>query len=162
MNVFLNERLKLNGSEWMPESEEPFNEVVSSLWSILNSFKFHVDVVVYYSSADMKLLLNNFRQIAGMTIGNYENKINLIRALLEEVNARDWQKHKMQRNEMIYFHQESVGETTHNVTNTSLVEAAEYKFNQQKVAVVNLSHSDYNDSIPIHINRSALNPPREM
>jgi len=133
-----------------------------NLSSILNSFKFHTEVVIYYSSIDMKLLLNNFQEIAGLTPGNFDDKINLIRALIGEVNARDWQKHKRQREDMIYFHQESVGEKTHNVTNTSLAEATEYRFNQQKVAVVNLSHSDYNDSIPIHINRSTLIPPRAM
>jgi len=162
MNVFLNERLKLDGSEWAPVSEEPFNEVVFNLASILNSFKFHTDIVVYYSSVDMELLLNNFHEIAKMIPGDYENKINLIRALLEQVNARNWQKHKKQRHDMIYFHQESVGEKTHNVTNTSLAEATEYKFNEKKVAVVNLSHSEYNDSIPIHINRSTLIPPKAM
>ncbi len=162
MNVFLNERLKLDGSDWVPESEEPFNEVVSNLSAILNSFKFYTQVVVCYSSVDMKLLLNNFQEIAGMIAGKFDDKINLIRTLLLEVNAMDWQKHKMQRNDMIYFHQESVGERTRNVTNTSLAEATEYKFNQQKIAVVNLSHSEYTDSIPIHINRSTLNPPKAM
>jgi hypothetical protein len=162
MNVFFNERLKLDGSYWLPETTEAFDEVLSNFSSTLNSLKFYTEVVVHYSSEDMKILLNNFQQIADWSSLNSEAKINLIRALLLEVNAKDWNKHKLQRDDMIYLLQESVGQTTHSVNTTSLAEATEYKFGQQKVAVINLTHSEYAGSVPILVNRSSLNPPRAM
>lgn len=162
MNVFINERLKVDSKEWAPVSEEHFNEVVFNLVSILKSFKFHTDVVVHYSSVAMQLLLKNFSEIADMLPSNYRNKIDRIRVLLDEVNARNWHKYKKQRNDIIYFCQEFSGQTTHSVNDTSLAEATEYKFNKENVAVVNLTHSEYNNFIPIHINRSTIVPPNTM
>jgi hypothetical protein len=162
MEVFLNERMTLDGSEWIPYSKESFEKIVLDLAEILYLFNFHVDVAIYYSSDDMKILVSYLQKANGLVEGNYVDKINLIRALMVEIKAVDWTKAKTQRSDMVYYHQESVGAKTHDVTNTTLAESTEFKFLNKIVALINLTHSKYNESVPIHINRSSINPPPDM
>ena len=162
MNIFLNERIKFSGEQWIPESAEHFENLLFDLLKLLEVFNYHTDVAFYYSSQDIQVLITNFQDATGLFSGRYQDKIDLIRAFIDKIEATNWNDNAKQRHDMLYYHQQSLGEATHNVNNTSLAEATEHKFEDAIVAVLNLSFSEYNNSIPIHINRSSINPPRNM
>lgn len=161
MHFFLNDKLKLSGEAWYGNEVE-FKEIILNLCEILNCFHFHIDNKFYYSSIGMGLLMQNFKEIDEMTDGVYSDNINAIRILLEGIHAIDWERDKVQKADVLYFHQLNLGGNTQSVNDTSLAEACEFKYLTEIVSIINLKYSEYNNEEPININRSLINPPRNM
>lgn len=161
MNFFFNERHTIEGGDYVPTQDE-FIAVIQHLTEILKSLRFYPDAVFHYSSNDLKKFFEDSTLIAEMVSGNFAQLIDRIRISIDSVNRNDWSKSKKQPESVNYFYQMSIGESTFNVTNTTLAEAAEYLFQDASVAVINIFYSNYNDSLPIHINRSKIIQPREM
>jgi len=162
MNIFLNEILKFDGLEYVPQNESELNEILVSLLKTLESFKFHNDVKLYYSSLGMKVLLDNFQLVIQVIGGTYDDSLDALRVLLSEINAVDWTLAKLHRDDILYYHQQNLGATPFIVNESTVGEATEYKYLNNKVALLNLLYSDYNTTNPAHINRSEINPPPKM
>lgn len=162
MNVIFNERLSIVDPEWVPTSTGEAIANVEALLACLSYFRFHTELVIYYSGSGVHLLLENLGLLDSMAEYALSDPIIQIKVLLNQLEAINWDSAPMQRSDCLYHYVANVGATTHNVTGSSIAEATEYCFQGGKVALLNLISSDFNGTNPINIARAEINPPKRM
>jgi hypothetical protein len=162
MKAFLNERIHLNGGDWIPTSSDDFNVNINSLLETLNSFLFLEDVDVYYSSIEINRLFSNINNLEEISDYSITNPVHRIRQLLIEIESNDWSINKIHKDNHRYYYLYNLGAQTEYVNNTSLAEACEYKHNQEKVFLINFHSSEFNATPNIHISRANINPPYDI
>lgn len=159
MKVFLNERIHLGGEDWLPSSSDDFNNNVKNLIETLESFIFLTEATVFYSSIELNKLIENITTVEEFSDYSITNPVHRIRTILSEVESIDWTYSKKQRNDHLYYFISGLGAITHNVNETSIAEACEYKHEHNVVALINILASQFNETNPLNVLRSNINPP---
>lgn len=160
MKVFVNERMLISGEEWIPNTQAEFEANVKQLLSVLNCFNFLNQTQIYYNSEGIGLLIANFN-IVGEEYFLF-NPIDQLRNLLIDIDAIDWNLNKIHRNDYSYFIQLAEGAITHLANTTTIAEATEYSFLNNKVLLINLFSSEINQLPSLYVNRVNINPPKDM
>lgn len=162
MIVFLNTRMMINGSEWVPETAPEFISNITTLFETLKCFIFLNEASIQYSSVEIDFLLNNlecFEEFSDYSITNPRDRLRII---LMEIESYDWTMFQKQKTDYLYHFVSDIGVTTTNVTGTSIAEACEYKFEGAEVALLNLSSSQFNGKDSLNILRNNINPPKDL
>jgi len=162
MFVFLNDRIFISGEQWVPGDLAEIRTVMNSFINSIHCLDFFPDFVTCYSGNGIELLLTNFKTIEEITDYSLSNPIQQIRQLLLSINSFNWDEQPKQKEDHLYFYQANLGATPHSVNKTTVAEATEYRFNDNRVLLLNLPISDFSASDPIHINRSKVTPPTGM
>jgi len=162
MKVFFNEDIFISGEDWNPGSSEVIIEAILQLWHSLNCFNFHIDPTVYYSSSGLARLFANLEILDSLSDYSLTNPIDQLRRMLDDISAVNWNLNPRQKPDHNYYFLSGGGAISHYVNGTTVAEAAENKFLGEQVALLNLAPSQYNETNPIHINRSRINPPSEI
>jgi hypothetical protein len=159
MKVFLNERIHLGGEDWLPDSSNDFNDNVKNLIETLESFIFLTEATVFYSSIELNKLIENITTVEEFSDYSITNPVHRIRTILSQVESIDWTYSKKQRTDYLYYFISGLGAITHNVNETSIAEACEYKHENNEVVLINILSSQFNETNPLNVLRSNVNPP---
>lgn len=159
MNIFLNENILISQEPWITDNVDEVLDNLSKITKCLHCFNFHVEPTVLYSGNGLKNLFENFKDIEFLTDYSLTNPLNMLRLILRDIEAVNWDLNPHQRADHMYFFLSEGGAKSHYVNNTTIAEAAEYSFNNNEVGLLNLMSSEFNETNPIHINRSSINPP---
>ncbi|EFK36169.1 Uncharacterised protein [Chryseobacterium gleum] len=159
MKAFLNERMYLDGQDWIPETLEEFNRNIDNLLDILHSFLFLPNVELFYSSVELGKLFNNIDMLDEVTDYSITNPVHKIRQLLLEAESKDWTIQKKQQVDHRYYYIFDSGAQTAYVNDKSFAEACEYKYLGNKVYIINFYSSEFSKNSTILISRANLKPP---
>ena len=159
MKVFLNERIHLGGEDWLPDSSDDFNENIKNLIETLESFIFLTEATVFYSSLELNRLFENITTVEEFSDYSITNPVHRIRTILSQVESIDWTYSKKQRTDHLYYFISGLGAITHNVNESSIAEACEYKHENNEVTLINILSSQFNETNPLNVLRSNVNPP---
>lgn len=159
MKVFLNERIHLGGEDWLPDSSDDFNDNIKNLIETLESFIFLTEATVFYSSLELNRLFENITTVEEFSDYSITNPVHRIRTILSQVESIDWTYSKKQRTDHLYYFISGLGAITHNVNESSIAEACEYKHENNEVTLINILSSQFNETNPLNVLRSNVNPP---
>lgn len=155
MKFFLNERMLLNGDEWIPAEETFVNQTLINLLKAIGTINFLPDVDLYYSEQGLATLVTNITDLVGSTEYAIGTPIARIRQALYDIGASSWEGESMQNNSYSYYLQIDKGSGQPlNVNGSTIAECSERKINREHLAIVSLDSSEYNTESLIHINRS--------
>ena len=162
MNIFINEKIKLDGSEWIPENKEELTNCVKSFLFSLEYFKYLPEATIYYSSLEMKLLLANLQSLDQMTDYSITNPLFQIKKLLSDIESIDWFQEKKQKTNYSYYFVFQGGHKTIYINGTSISEACEHIFLNSNSALLSLTSSEFNTSGEFYVLRSSITPPNGL
>src|SRR5690242_12672573 len=158
MKIFLNERIYLDGSEWFCEDSVLVLENIQCLIGALDCVNFNFDVTLYYSGDGIASFFQNLNDLDNLHDYSLTNPIDQLRTVLYDIEAKNWNDHVIQDNNVQYYYQINAGAATIQVNQTSLAEAVEYLHRGSTVGLLTLYSSEFNETNPIHVNRSSFYP----
>jgi hypothetical protein len=159
MNVFFNDRIHIDGTDWIPVNTQEIENNLSTILEALYIFNFYVEPSVLYSGDNLSKLVENLEALSSVHDYPLTNPIYKLRLILRDISAIDWNVIRRQKSDHNYYYITDGGASTRYVKETTIAEAAEYKFNQEEVLMLKLLDSEFNQMNPIHVSRSSINPP---
>lgn len=162
MNWFINDRFNVNGEDWVPEDYEDLEINIKNLYETLSCCNFNNDVVVFYSKSGWNNLLNNLQLIDLIGNSAFNDLLDRLRALLISINSKNWEENRLQRGDINYYYQMGLGALPYYINDSTIGEAAEYKYHGLNVSLINMFSANFNDSAQLFINRVTINPPIDM
>jgi len=163
MNVFINENIEVPGTDWVPNSREEFEENLLEVLRSLECFSFFGESQLYYNRTGIEILFSKLEFINEIE-SDYllNNEIAQLRQAIIDSEAVDWSEKQLHRNDCYYLVQLGDGFCPTSANGSSLAEACEYKFRENKTVVLNFPSSQFNTDNVIKVNRVEINPPKTM
>lgn len=163
MKVFVNERILVSNELWIPKNQIEFENNLESLIDSLHCFNFFNECEVFYNSEGISELFKNIDFINEEEQYPLFDKIAQLRELFKDSSkVTDWFYGKIQKNDHNYLIQLGNGFCPHPADGTSIAEATEYKFQNEKIVILNLISSEFNLNNKMYVNRVNTIPPNEM
>ncbi|MET4108336.1 hypothetical protein [Hymenobacter sp. UYP22] len=155
MNIFINEAIHLDGSEWIADEKTLLNSNIIGLLKAIKALEYIPDSIIHYSGEGIRELFEHLTLLDSLNDYAMSNPIFWIRQLLYDLGGNNWNDKSLQPSQISYYLQINRGSNTPiNINNSTVAEIAEYIYLNKKAALVNLLSSEYNTEVPIHVNRS--------
>lgn len=155
MEIYLNEKVNLNGTDWTPANSQEVEENILELISCLNAFNYHIDYTVIYSGEGFSRLISNLGCLDSLLDYSLTNPINQLAAIIFEIGAKNWDEEIRQKQNVNYYYQLGGGATNMSVNGTTLAEVCESDFiGMRSIALLCLLSAQFNNTNPINIIRS--------